>query len=290
MRPIIDDIKYRFKHGGMLIKLILINIAVYLLLNIAMLIIHGDEASVLFVVKLFATPLDWTIIIKPWTLLTSMFTHLDFDHIFWNMLTLYFSARIFLEYNSEKRLLQMYIIGGLVGVVFMWLTLNVLPFFDNSGIAIGASAATMAITISVCAYRPLLMVNLFGMIPVQLRYIGITLFLLDVFHFYDSNTGGHLAHIGGAIFGFYHGRKLAGAIDILKPLDKFFNSITSIFKKKSDLYVSHSKVRQMDDYEYNYTKKTMQEKVDEILDKISRSGYDSLTKEEKDILHRSSRM
>jgi len=78
--------------------------------------------------------------------------------------------------------------------------------------------------------------------------------------------------------------------DITKGFTKFLDSFFSLFKKKSNLYVSHSKVRQMDDYEYNYTKKTIQEKVDEILDKISRSGYDSLTKEEKDVLHKSSRM
>ena len=210
-----------------------------------------------------------------------------------NMLMLYFMGQMFVQFFGEKRSLSVYLLGGFSGGLILLFATAFLPAFkDVNSTALGASAAVMAITIAVCSYSPRTKVHLFGVFPLELRYFGLIVIMLDLLSIGSGaeNLGGHLAHVGGAIFGFYFATQYLKGKDITKGFTKFLDSFFSLFKKKSNLYVSHSKVRQMDDYEYNYTKKTIQEKVDEILDKISRSGYDSLTKEEKDVLHKSSRM
>ncbi len=295
MSAIIDDIKNNFKKSNIVIRLIYVNVAVF----ISLLLVRIIERlflfeSILVVQDLFMMPTSFgSFIIQPWSIITHMFTQVEVMHILFNMLMLYFMGQMFAQFFGEKKVLAVYLLGGFAGGLMLLLATAFLPAFkDVDSIALGASAAVMAITIAVCAYSPKTKVHLFGVLPLELRYFGLIILMLDLLSIGSGgdNLGGHLAHIGGALFGFYFATQYLKGKYITKGFTKFLDSFFNLFKKKSNLYVSHSKVRQMDDYEYNYTKKTIQEKVDEILDKINRSGYDSLTKEEKDILHKSSRM
>ncbi len=301
MASIIDDIKRNFKNGNMVIKLIFVNVTVF-----AVLLILGLVGG-LFIPREQHPGLEdsmhqWSewlelysnfskLIFKPWTLITHMFTHVGIFHLFFNMLMLYFSGQLFVQFFGEKKLLATYILGGLSGAVVLILASTFLPYFANyESTALGASAAVMAIFIAVCVYAPTMKANLFGVFPVELRYLGLIIFGLDLVQFYDGNTGGHIAHIMGAAFGFNMAKQYLQGKDVTKGFSRFIDKTFSLFKRNnSDLYVSHSKVRKMKDEDYNYTKKKMQERVDEILDKIGRSGYESLTKEEKDFLNKSSR-
>ncbi|MFZ9846803.1 MAG: rhomboid family intramembrane serine protease [Flavobacteriales bacterium] len=295
MSAIVDDIKNNFKKSNIVIKLIYVNVAVFLALLLVRIIAHLFLFdSILVVQDLFMMPTSFgSFILQPWSIITHMFTQVEVMHILFNMLMLYFMGQMFVQFFGEKKALSVYLLGGFSGGLILLFATAFLPAFkDVNSIALGASAAVMAITIAVCAYSPRTTIHLFGIVPLELRYFGLIIILLDLLSIGSGseNLGGHLAHVGGAIFGFYFATKYVKGKDITKGFTKFLDSFFNLFKKKSSLYVSHPKVRQMDDYEYNYTKKTIQEKVDEILDKISRSGYDSLTKEEKDILHKSSRM
>ena len=295
MSAIVDDIKRNFKNGGMITKLIYVNVAVFLFLLLIRVIARLFVAEgLLFIQDLFMMNTSFGFfILQPWSIITHMFTHVDVLHILFNMVMLYFMGQLFSQFFGQKRVLSVYIMGGLLGGLMLLLATSFLPAFkDQNSIALGASAAIMAISIAVCTYSPRTKINLFGIIPVELRYFGLILLLLDLLSIGSGgeNLGGHLAHLAGAAFGYYYANKYLQGKDVLKGLTRFLDAFFSLFKKKSDLYVYHSKAREMNDYDYNYSKKAMQEKVDEILDKISRSGYDSLTQEEKDILHKSSRM
>lgn len=290
MKSIVSDLKNRFKNDGVLIKLIFINIAIFLLFHLVGIFskLFGFDFSL---VEYFVLPAKWNFIYEPWTLITHMFSHVGVSHIFLNLLLLFFMGRMFENYFGQKRLWLVYVLGGLAGAVLLILITSFSPYFaDDDSVALGASAAVMAIAIAVCAYAPLAVVHLFGIVPLQLRYLGLILFIGDIINFYDGNSGGHVAHIGGALFGFYFARKYNQKVDITKGFSRFVDRIVSFFKRSdSNLYVSHSKARKMTDEDYNFTKKKIQERVDEILDKIGRSGYESLTKEEKDFLNKSSR-
>ncbi len=301
MAGIIDDIKQNFKNGNMVIKLIYVNVAVF-----AVLLVLGLVGG-LFTPKaehpgLEASMSDWgswlmmhskfsDLILKPWTIITHMFTHVDVFHLLFNMLMLYFSGQLFVRFFGEKKLLSTYLLGGLSGAAALVLASTFLPYFEeNNGVALGASAAVMAVFIASCVYAPKMIVNMFGIVPIELRWLGLIIFGLDLVKFYDGNTGGHIAHLAGSAFGFYMAKQYLQGKDITNGFSRFLNKIFSWFKKgNSDLYVSHSKVRKMKDEDFNFTKKKMQERVDEILDKIGRSGYESLSKEEKEFLNKSSK-
>ncbi len=295
MPGIIDDIKANFKKSNIVIRLIYVNAAVFAALLLVRIIARLFQIeSILFIQETFMLNTALVkLMLQPWSIITHMFTHVDLWHILFNMLMLYFMGQMFIQFFGEKKVLSVYLLGGLSGGVFLIISVLLLPVFkDTNSIALGASAAVMALTIAVCTYSPLTKVHLFGILPIELRYFGLIIFFLDLVSIGSGgeNLGGHLAHIAGAAFGFFFARKYLHGTDVTKGFTKFLDKFFGIFKPKSDLYISHSKVRKMKDEDYNYTKKRLQEKVDEILDKISRSGYDSLTQEEKDILHKSSKM
>ncbi|MCX6181847.1 MAG: rhomboid family intramembrane serine protease [Bacteroidetes bacterium] len=301
MASIIEDIKLKFRKGNMVIKLIYVNVGVFVVLLILGLI-GGLFMPMQGHPGLEASMGEWSqwlhlysnlskLIFRPWTLITHMFTHVDAFHVLFNMLMLYFSGQLFIQFFGEKKLLPMYLLGGLSGAVVLILASTFLPYFAHTdGTALGASAAVMAIFIAVCVYAPTMKANLFGVFPIELRYLGLIVFAIDLLTFFTGNTGGHIAHIVGAGFGYYMARQYLQGNDITKGFSRFIDKFFSMFKRSnSDLYVSHSKVRKMKDEDYNFTKKRIQERVDEILDKIGRSGYESLTDEEKDFLNKSSR-
>ena len=283
------NIKKTFSDANKLNRLIYINVAVFLFLSAISIITYlfNDEAFSMKVLRLFAVPASLrTLAMKPWTLITYMFTHKDILHILFNMLWLYWFGRIFLEYLDRRKLVVVYILGGISGVIVYVLAFNIFPVFTSlipESVAIGASASVMAVVVAIAAYVPNYPVHLLLIGRVKIIWIAVGIFVLTSFMDFSVNSGGKLAHMGGALFGYLYIVNLRKGKDPGRTLNRIIDSIASLFKaRKEKMKVSYS--RKKTDYEYNKAKAERQEKIDRILDKISKGGYDSLTKEEKDLL------
>ncbi len=290
------DLKSFFRSKNILVKLIIINVAVWLFIMVLEVLFDLFNTSFSQnIIQWLAVPASLgKLITRPWTLITYMFLHIDFWHILFNMLWLYWFGRIFLEYLNERQLLSTYILGGLAGAVFYILTFNIFPKFQEAyllSLALGASASVMAIVVAISYYVPNYRIHLIFFGPVKIIYIAIFSIVLDVLMIRSANSGGHLAHLGGAIWGFYYIYMLRKGTDF----SKYFNKLASIKisqffmrPKKTKFKNVYTNKRKMSDEDYNYQKKTDQDKIDKILDKISKSGYESLSKEEKELLFRTS--
>jgi membrane associated rhomboid family serine protease len=228
------------------------------------------------------------LLFKPWTLVTYMFLHFDFLHILSNMLWLFWFGRIFLKYLTEKQLISTYILGGLAGAALFIVSFNIFPGLNNLvefSQALGASAAVTAIVISIAFYAPDYTVYLPFIGPMKIKYIAIVFVGFDILQIASTNAGGHIAHLGGAIYGYALAMQLKKGKYPGKGFDNMMDSLTGMFKNRSTMKVTYKrKARFMDDLEYNKKKADTQKEVDRILDKIAQSGYDSLTKKEKETL------
>ena len=298
----IENIKSFFRQKSVLSRLIIINIAVFVFVNIVNLFLWlfqvnseiSNNLGISPIVYWFAVPSDINLLLsKPWTLFTYMFLQVNFFHIFFNMFVLYFGGRIFLEYLNSKKLLSTYIWGGIAGGLFYVLAYNIFPVFSNTvavSIALGASASVLAILVAISVYVPNYTVTLFLFGRMKLKYIALILVAIDILSIQGDNPGGHIAHLGGALWGFLYIYFLKRGFDFNNMIK--FNKISAYFKtykkpKKNYSKSSYNK-RPLTDDEYNKRKTVNQEKIDEILDKISKSGYEKLTKEEKEILFKMS--
>lgn len=289
--PFIADLKSQYKNGSALIKLILINIAVFVGINVIglMMFLFNIPDGSSWLASWLALPADFgNILYKPWTLLTYMFLHEQFFHILMNMLILYFGGRIFIQFLNEKKLVSTYLLGGLTGGLIYILAFNLFPVFENIkgvSIALGASASVMAVLIAAATYVPNFVVKLMFLGDVKLKYIALFYIVLDVISIPQGNAGGHIAHIGGALFGFLYVQQLKKGNDFTVGFNRFLDMLKSLFKPKKKMKVVYKKTaKTRNDYEYNAQKKNNQAAVDAVLDKIKKSGYDSLTGAEKAIL------
>ena len=293
MNEIWLDIKQRFEKGDILTKLIFVNGGMFII-TVLFGIIWGlatgenftDGTGVLDYWLALPTNNLPGFIVKPYTLITHIFMHADFFHVFFNMMLLFFMGRMFLNYFSPKQLFGLFMMGGIIGGIALLIITNLSPFFKVPGAAVGASAAIMAIAIAVVSYTPNTVVQLFGVFPVKLMWIGLFFVASDLVYFYDQNTGGHLAHLFGAGVGYWYSASFKQGKDITSGINKVIGALAGIFKPKPKMKVVYSqeKVRKMSDEDYNVHQKVSQAEIDAILDKISASGYSSLTKREKDIL------
>jgi membrane associated rhomboid family serine protease len=280
--------------------LVLVNIGVWFFLELVKLAgllsnpsgTQGDQLWLYAVLQWIAVPASLpALMMKPWTLVTYMFVQEGFWHLFFNMIWLYWFGKIFMEFMPGRKIYTIYLIGGIAGALTFILAYNIFPVFQDSidlSTTIGASASVLAITMATAVLVPDYTVNLMFIGPVKIKYIAIFTVILDVLMIRSGNAGGHFAHIGGAV---------AGALYILfirNNLGHWFDflSIKSFlinpFKRKP-LHTVHSNARPLTDDEYNRQKVLKQQKIDHILDKISRSGYSSLSAEEKEILFNSSK-
>ncbi|MBM3436516.1 MAG: rhomboid family intramembrane serine protease, partial [Bacteroidetes bacterium] len=288
----LDNLKGFFKNKNMLIKLILVNVLVWLAIMFLSVIFDLYKADYIQeVINRLAVPADIEqLVIRPWTVFTYMFLHYDFWHILFNMLWLFWFGKIFMEFLNQRQLLATYIIGGLAGAVFYILSFNLFPKFEDiyqQSVALGASASVMAVVVAISFYVPNYRINLLFIGPVKILYIALISIVLDVLMIKSANSGGHLAHLGGALWGFFSIYLLKNRIDVSSVFGKLsFAGIKNTFKtKKSSRFRKvYTNSRVKTDEEYNHEKKLNQEKIDEILDKISKSGYDNLTKQEKEFL------
>ena len=286
-----DDLVRQWRTGGTLARLLLINIGVFAVLRVA------DLAFFLFSAEgpdllswVVASSNGHRLLRTPWTVITYMFTHWDLLHIFLNMLVLWFIGRIFQDLLGGKRLLGNYLLGGLSGFLLYYLAYNFLPAFQQYAqgrdIA-GASAAVMGVFIGLAAYRPNLELHLLLFGRVQLKWVALVYLVIDLISVRQgNNSGGHIAHLGGAIYGYLAARQLRNGRDISLVFVRFLEKLMRPFGRgRSRLRVEkHFAGRRRSDADFNAAKRDQQARVDAILDKISRSGYDSLSKEEKDLL------
>ncbi len=292
----ISDIKDNLKQSDTLQKLLLANIVVYLLINIAM----GLMGLFMMSLKNYFDISTWLavpasiqlLITRPWTLLTYMFLHIEFFHILFNMLWLYWMGKILQEYLGSKKLFSTYILGGISGAILYILAFNLFPLFSNvlhSSYALGASASVLAITVAAATLLPEYPINLFLIGRIPLKFIALFTILLDLLNVSGSNAGGHIAHLGGALFGFVYIRQLKKGNDIASWFHKLMDKLAQLFRSSPRSHMKVKYKRVVDDETFVQSKKAKQERTDEILDKISKSGYGSLTNEEKDFLFRSSK-
>lgn len=286
MAGIVDEIKRYFNEGDATARLILINLGVY----VAYLMVA--IFSGLFQANWSSYFIDWTalpsdlgkLVFRPWTVISYMFLHQGFMHIFFNMLWLYFSGRIFTEYMGGKRLIATYLLGGLIGGALYVISYNVFPGLTEFAAISnnrGASAGVMAIVLAAATYAPNLRVRLFFVLDLKLWMIAALALLSDLIYLGDGNNiGGHIAHLGGAAFGYLMARQLQNGRDITEGFNGFMDNVVNLFKPKPNV----KKVYTNKSSRSKSTAIDNQDKMDAILDKISKSGYDSLSKEEKDYL------
>ena len=296
MNSILEEIKNSFKQGGVLIQLIYINVAVFLVIKLLFVILFLGNVQDLnhAVVNILAVPASvQELIFKPWTLITYMFLHLEFFHILFNLLWLYWFGQIFLRYLTPRQLLSNYLLGGLSGAFLYILLFNLLPVFQASvpvSQALGASAAVMAIAIAISVYAPEYTIHLMFIGPVKLKWLAVVFVVTDIIQIASTNAGGHIAHLGGALFGYLYVSRLKNGKDITAGFSKAMDGLASVFKPGKKMRVSYRKTSatKEDDWEFNKRKVNEQEEIDRILEKIAKSGYESLTKREKEILFKAS--
>ncbi len=301
----LEDFKRFFKGSSLLKKLIIINVAVFLFISLVTIFIRlfqiPSETAMMpqrsFFTDWLGIPANIEVLFsRPWTIFTYMFVQEGFMHILSNMIVLYFGGRIFVEYLSEKKLLAVYLMGGLAGAVFFVAAFNIFPWFSTSvnyAVAIGSSASVLAILIAVTTYVPNYSILRLPNINIKLWHLAIFYVAYDLLSIVGDNAGGHIAHLGGAFWGYIyvkmivtnHNVKSKSASMNFRKLFKFFMKP----KEKPKYRSSYDKGRPMTDDEYNFNKNIEQDKIDRILEKISRSGYSSLTKEEKEMLFQSSK-
>jgi membrane associated rhomboid family serine protease len=232
------------------------------------------------------------IIARPWTIITYMFVH-DLNgiwHLLFNMLWLYWFGQIFLQFLSQKKLLSVYLLGGFAGAVLYTLVYNIFPAFELERFGsnmVGASAAIMAVVIAIAAIAPNYSIQIIFFGPVKLKYIALITIVIDLISIQYSNAGGHIAHIGGELFGYLYAKNHLKGRDLTSGFSKIIDAILNLFTPRKRMKVTYK--TPTNDFEYNKTKVEQQKEVDRILDKIAKGGYNSLSKEEKDFLFKSSR-
>ena len=303
MADIFNNISFKWKTGTWLLKLIFINIAIFLALRITGLVCFFGNINADHIITLIECPSSLTTLAhQPWSIFTYMFAQYDVLHILFNMLWLYGFGRLFLEFNSQKQLLALYIYGGILGAAVFMLGYNLLPVFNGAnGFLIGSSASAIAIVIATAVLNPNHKVGLLFIGQISLKWIAIISLAIFILSLSGDNAGGHMAHIGGAIMGAIYGGMMRKGIDITKPfnnmLDWFVNFFASIkdFKlpkrtpkpkaKKWEQGKNNSNATQNNKTDKNSQKATAtpedQAELDLILDKIKKSGYTALTAEEK---------
>ncbi|MBT4472660.1 MAG: rhomboid family intramembrane serine protease [Bacteroidetes bacterium] len=280
-----QGILYKFKTLNIANKLIVINIAVFLLFFIASFLFNTSSEVLMQWFVLPEEPIE--VLKQPWSLLTYSFLHGGFTHILFNMIWLNFFSKFILNLFSEKRFLTVYLLGALYGGLLFVTAYNVFPVFQSkAGYLLGASASVSALMVFAATYSPNISFRFF-MVTIKLWQLAVGLFLLDLFRLGSgTNPGGMLSHVGGAVFGYVYAVQLAKGNDIGLWFEKIVASLVNLFKTKKNTPFRkvHKTPKNTSKKKTTSVKDERQIKIDGILDKIGKSGYESLTKQEKDFL------
>lgn len=283
MESIFTNLKNTFRAGNILAKLIYINVGLFILIRlmgVIFLLFNIPGISFLQYLQMPSSP--ELLLYRPWTVITYMFTHFDFLHILFNMLWLYWFGGLFLNFFSERQLGGLYLLGGIAGAVLFMLAYNIFPYFQtvaSSSYLMGASASVMAIVFAVSFYRKDLEINLFLIGRVKLIYLALFTFVIDLLAITSDNAGGHIAHIGGALFGIWFAMRIKKGKDLTAPMNRLLDWVVNLGKRKPKMKVTYKRAET--DYEYNARKNRESADLDAILDKLKRSGYESLSADEK---------
>ena len=280
---ILDDLKLQYKLGGIAMKLIYWNIACFLISLVFFYQYSGGGFDYPNWLALYSDPNVF--LFKPWTFLTYAFLHSSFWHLLFNMMVLNFASNLFLTFFTQKQYLGLYILGAVFAAIVFVLSYY---FLNYSASIVGASAAIMAILVAVTAYQPLMDVRLLLIGNVKLWHITAVILILDLMQFRLGNMGGHMSHLAGAFFGFVFIKLLQNGTDLSLIVSKTLDFFVNLFGKSSStpfkkVHKNYNKPAQKPTSRI-VTKDKTQQQIDEILDKISQSGYDCLTKEEKEFL------
>jgi len=277
------DLKYQYARLSVSEKLIAINVIVFIVMGLITALISPS------VENWFALPKDFfDFLMQPWSIITYSFLHGGIFHILWNMYVLYVAGRILLNLFDGRRFLNIYFLGVILGGLLFLLSYNIFPtLIGVNASLIGASAGVMAVLIFVCTYIPNQEVRLF-FFNVKLWQIGLFVVLMDLVQIpLGGNIGGRIAHLGGALLGYMYARQLYNGRDIGEGFSNFVDGILNLFKrteKKAPMKTVYKNQKKTAAKQATYDKQTHQKKIDAILDKISKSGYESLSKAEKDFL------
>lgn len=293
---ILDDLKMEYRIGGITQKLIFWNVGLFTiplivfsilaLFNVNILFLRWDIAGVKDWLSLSSVPGD--LLWKPWSLIGYAFLHADFWHLLFNMLMLVFAGRLFLTFFTQKQLFGVYILSAMFAGLIFIASYNLLPMLVGRGTSkmVGASAAIMAILIASAVYAPYYQVRLLLIGTVKLWHIAIVFVVIDLISASASNSGGHLAHLAGALFGFVYIKLLQSGTDITTGVSVAIDKVVTLFRPSKSVPFKkvHRNPTPMQRAAAKPAKDITQKQIDDILDKISKSGYDSLTKEEKEFL------
>lgn len=267
MSTFFERLKYNLQQQGVLTQIIVINVAVFLVINLV------GNLSHLYLTPYVALPIGgYEFIYKFWTLFTYMFTHEGIGHIFWNMFLFYFTSQIFFTILGQQKLLYVYVMSGISGGVLVLLLGMFLPESFGNSILLGASAAVLGVAGVMAVYAPNYRVYLWGIIELQYKYFYLLIFGVSTIIDLSVNTGGKISHIGGALFGVLYGYQLKRGVDLF--------DFAFLKRKKNKLKVVSYNPNKPKDIKIQNEEATM----NNLLDKISKSGYDSLTKNEKELL------
>lgn len=272
----LDNLKREFGIANMLNKLIYINVFSFLVLNIFSVIFSLLLIDISSIKELLMLPSSTEEVIKkPWSLISYMFIHDNFIHLLFNLIWLHFGGKLFLQYLNQKQLLYTYILGGLFGGILFIIAFNNLPAlipYSENAKALGASASVLAIFFAIATYIPNFQVSIPFIGYIKLKHIALIYIILDFLNIPNGNAGGHIAHLGGAIFGFFYIKQF----------------IQKSAKNKQNQFLSY--LKNIFNFQKSKNKKSYKMKeIDLILEKISKSGYNSLTKIEKELLFKSSK-
>ncbi|OIQ21036.1 MAG: rhomboid family intramembrane serine protease [Flavobacterium sp. MedPE-SWcel] len=298
---LIDDLKLEYKVGGITQRLIFWNVGLFVIPMILFSLVSLFGVNLSFLRWDLPGTVDWLslssnpsdLLWKPWSVITYAFLHGGFLHLLFNMMVLYFSGRLFLTFFTQKQLFGLYILSTIFAGLIFVLSYNTIPLFTALGSSkmVGASAAIMAILVATAVYSPDYRVKMMLIGTVKLWHIALVFIILDLINVSVENQGGHVAHLSGALFGYIFIKTLQGGTDLTKSVSVVVTFFQYLFKpkNKSPFKKVHKNKKQSGGTSRrpvgkakNYTQK----QIDDILDKISQSGYDSLTKEEKDFLFR----
>lgn len=282
----IDELKLNFIKSEGVFRLMLINIVIFLGIAAIKLVsfLAGAEFSFLHAIidKLAFKSNFSSLFTQPWSLITYMFVHENFMHILFNMLILFWTGKIFCDFMSSSKVVAVYLLGGIFGALLYMISYNLFPVFADTvafSKLIGASAGVIAVLVAIATLVPNFTVHLIIFGGVRLKFIALSLILLYIISIPDGNAGGNISHLGGALFGFLYTKSLQGGNNIGLWLENLLQSAMGWFQPSSKIKVVHRRSKSNDS-----SSKTKQEVIDSILEKISRSGYSSLTKNEKEIL------
>ena len=288
MGNFISELKNNFRRGNISLQLIYINVGIFVvttLISVFLMLFNWDATSWLQYLELPAwLPL---FLKQPWSLVTYMFLHAGALHLLFNMLWLYWFGQLFLSLYSARHFRGLYILGGLCGGLLYMLAYNVFPYFSNylyGSFLLGASASVLAIVVATAVRSPEYRVNFMFVGAVRLKYVALFVVLTDLLFVTSGNGGGHIAHLGGALAGWWFARSLQKGTDITGWINKVFDALSGGIKLKRPAKKPKMKVEKggrTADYDFNARKKQQSEEIDRILDKLKKSGYSSLTTEEK---------